>query len=97
MWSTLSWLGSGRKGEATNAVTAFVRAMSGEISHSSWLMGPCGGSRVGSAGPEASAAGRPPLLEAHVSSISPSPSPSRLTRELLFCLRPMGQGPRPGD
>ena len=96
MWSTLSWLSPGRRGEATNAVTAFARVSSRRISLSSWLAGPFGGSRVGSAAPEASAAGRSPLPEALVSSHSHSPSPSRLTRERVFCHEADGTGPKAG-
>jgi hypothetical protein len=52
----------------------YARAISGEVSPSPRPMGPCGGSRAGSAVSEASFVWRPPLPEAPMSSIFPSPS-----------------------
>jgi len=60
------------------ADTTFARSSSGGGSSSSYPVGPCGWGRIGSAEPEAFAAGRVPLPEALVSSNFPSSSVRRV-------------------
>jgi len=90
MWSTRSLFGSGRTEEAMKAVTTSERMSSSDLGGGSYR------AELGEMEPVALVAGIVPLHEALVPSTSPSPSPSRLTRERLFCPKADEDGPKAG-